>query len=725
MYILDPQLNPVPVGVSGEIYIGGVGLARGYLNRPQLTAEKFIPNPFNHNLQDGKNLRLYCTGDLGCYLPDGNIEFLGRRDDQVKLRGYRIELGEIESAIADHEKVSQVVVIARNDEPGRKKLVAYIVPKAKEEDAFALAEDLRQHLNTVLPEYMVPSFFVCLTEIPLTHNGKIDRKALPSPDFSTRSLENKYIAPRNEHEQLLSEIWSAVLGIERVGIKDHFFRMGGDSIVSIQLVSKARQKGLVFSVKDVFNHPTIETLAAVVQYVKESKIPEQDIVSGAVPLTPIQHWFFSQNPVDPHHYNQVMWIKNKESVDLDRLQNALKLVYQYHDGFRLRYRKGEKGWEQYYAEDSLFPWKVYQNIAEEDLGNVCTELQSSLNIEQGPLSQLVWFTEQGQLLWIIHHLVVDGVSWRILLEDLNLAYAGKSLGFKSHSFKNWSDSLSRYEAVNEIEYYQTQLSTIPRLPSDHVYNDYVALKDVQGLSITFSLQTTKRFLQKAHQSYGTQPDDLLLLALTQAAGDCFGQYQLCVDLEGHGREDLGEDLDLTRTLGWFTSMHPVVLTLSAPSDLDHSIKYIKEHLRHIPQKGVSYGILSQIQKTCTVIQGDVLFNYLGQWSNGERNENTFFFEEGDTGLGASLENAHSHPLIINGGVNQGQLGFHWTYSMLHYKAETIEKFSRVFKERLETLIDYCAEEKHFGYTPSDFPHIKLQAKQLDKLLKKLGSENNA
>ncbi len=730
MYILDRQLNPVPIGVSGDIYIGGMGLARGYLHRPQLTAEKFIPNPFISHAEavDARNLRLYCTGDLALYLPDGNIEFLGRRDDQVKLRGYRIELGEIGSAIANHPDVAQVEVIAREDEPGRKRLVAYVVPKNKNGTPFsndALIADLRQSLHSALPEYMVPSFFMIMEQIPLTVNGKVDRKALPSPDPSLRSLGDEYVAPCNERERVLCEIWSAVLGIERVGIRDHFFRMGGDSIVSIQLVSKARQKGIKFSVKDVFTHPTVEALASVSEDAKASENLQAllGVVEGEVPLSPIQKWFFEQNPATVHHFNQVMWLKSDESIDLPRLQEALKVVYHYHDGFRLRYRKGAEGWVQYYAEGSPLPWKIWQSGTEKSLGDVCTELQSSLNIEQGPLSQLLWVAETGQLLWVIHHLIVDGVSWRILLEDLNLAYAGEALGSKSHSYRDWSQSLSRYVVKSDLEYYQAQLQDIPRLPTDYVYTGYIALRDVQGLNIAFSSQMTKQFLQKAHQSYGTQPDDLLLLALVLAVGDCFGQYQICVDLEGHGREELGEHLDLTRTLGWFTSLHPVILKLPEPSNMDQSIKHVKEHLRHIPQKGVSYGILSQIQKTCAFVQGDMVFNYLGQWSNSQRQDETFFFGEGDTGLSVSLDNPHVYPLAINGGVNQGQLEFHWTYSTRHYKAETIAKLSNAFKVRLEALIEYCSEEKYYGYSPSDFPYAKLSGKQLDKLFKRLEEQN--
>jgi non-ribosomal peptide synthase protein (TIGR01720 family) len=712
IYILDSLLNPVPVGIAGEIYIDGVGLARGYLNRPGLTAERFIPNPF------GRGSRLYKTGDLGRYLFDGNIEFLGRNDYQVKLRGFRIELGEIERAIETAEAVQQAIVLCREDLPGQKRLVAYVVSRNKEDSG--LIESLQSLCQSHLPDYMQPSQWVILDEMPLTSNGKVDRKKLPAPEG--REGLGIYQAPEGEIEERLAKIWSDLLGVERISRTDNFFQVGGDSIVSIQLVSRARQQGMVFSVKQVFETPTLASLAL---HVKEdhSVLASQELAQGKAPLSPIQRWFFDQAPVEAHHYNQAMWVKSEETIDLDRLQHALKEVYHHHDAFRLRYKKGSEGWEQYYAEEeSPLPWEVLEKCSQKDFGDICTDLQAGLNIEQGPLSRLIWFAEKKQLLWVIHHLIVDGVSWRILLEDLNLAYAGKALGSKSHSYRDWSESLSRYTpATTEYEYYQTQLQTISKLPTDYSYNGYTALRDVQNLNITFSEETTKQFLQKAHQSYGTQPDDLLLLALVQAAGDCFGKYELCLDLEGHGREDLGEHLDLTRTLGWFTSMHPIILTLLDPSDMDQSIKHIKEHLRHIPQKGVAYGILSKIQNSCSFVQGDILFNYLGQWSNTKRNEEAFFFGEEDTGLTISLDNPLSHPLVINGSVAQGRLGFHWSYSTHHYKRETIEKFSKAFKERLETLVDYCSEEKHFGYSPSDFPHVKLRGNQLDNLLKKIGN----
>jgi amino acid adenylation domain-containing protein/non-ribosomal peptide synthase protein (TIGR01720 family) len=711
IYILDKYLNPVPVGIQGEIYIGGVGLARGYLNKPGLTAERFVPNPF------GTGERLYRTGDLGRYIPDGNIEFLGRIDHQVKIRGYRIELGEIERTIENSGMVQQVVVLCREDVPGHKRLVAYVVPKKKEGGEFV--RSLQKVCLDCLPEYMHPSQWVVLDAFPLTSNGKLDRKALPMPEG--REGMGGYQAPEGLMEERLAQLWSQLLGIEKIGRLDNFFQIGGDSIISIQLVSRARQQGMFFTVRQVFETPTLAALALHTKETEKNNLVSQGLVQGRVSLTPIQKWFFDQNPANPHHYNQAMWIKSESPVDLDKLHTALKIVYHHHDGFRLRYKKSAEGWMQEYTEkDTPFTLEVLENVPKENLKDICTKLQSSLNLEEGPLSRVVWVAETQELLWVIHHLIVDGVSWRILLEDLNLAYAGKELGSKSHSYLSWSQSLHNYTPKNqEIEYYQAQMQYIPRLPSDYAYPGRASLQNTRTISTGLSEEITQQFLQRAHQSYGTRHDDLLLLALVYAIGDCFGKYQVCVDLEGHGREDLGESLDLTRTLGWFTGIHPVVLSLPEPTNIGQSIKHIKEYLRSVPKKGVSYGILSQIHKICTPVQGDLLFNYLGQWGNTPRNEEIFSFRAGDTGVNISENNSLSHSLIINSEINQGKLLFYWYYSTHHYRAETIENLSQSFKERLEALIEYCSEEKNYGYSPSDFPHIKLQGKQLDKLLEKL------
>ena len=336
-------MNPVPIGIAGEIYIGGAGLARGYLNRPDLTAEKFIANPFifeknelNDNeviasedysnqvyLDHQEHLRLYRTGDLARYLPDGNIEFLGRMDEQVKIRGFRIELGEIESTLNVHGDVMQAIVVAREDEPGHKQLVAYVVAG----DFTPSSTELREFLSEKLPDYMIPTFFVFIDKIPLTLNGKIDRKALPAPDLTIRQVGDAYVAPETDIEKELSSIWSEVLRIEDIGVHDNFFKLGGDSIISIQLVAKARQRGIHFTVKDIFDCLTIANLVLIAKAHENTLVikPEQGLIKGDIPLTPIQHWFFKQNLVNCNYFNQTLLLQVHSSLDKSMLKKAFEL----------------------------------------------------------------------------------------------------------------------------------------------------------------------------------------------------------------------------------------------------------------------------------------------------------------------------------------------------------------------------------------------------------------
>jgi amino acid adenylation domain-containing protein len=309
LYILDAALGPVPIGVPGELHVGGAGLARGYLNRPELTAQKFIANPFCEEISAfGPSNRLYKTGDLARYLPDGNIELIGRIDNQVKIRGFRIELAEIEAALSQHPAVLESAVLVWSETNARKRLVAYVVPDAREQNSSLSSSELRQFLQERLPEYMVPSAFVLLEKLPLTPNGKLDRAALPAPDLTRSELFETFAAPCSSLEQQLASIWMEVLGIERVGIHDNFFELGGDSILSIQIVAKANRAGIQLTPKLLFQHQTIAFLAAAAGTV-EAVRAEQKPVTGAVPLTPVQQWFFEENFAFGHHWNQAVMLK--------------------------------------------------------------------------------------------------------------------------------------------------------------------------------------------------------------------------------------------------------------------------------------------------------------------------------------------------------------------------------------------------------------------------------
>jgi amino acid adenylation domain-containing protein/non-ribosomal peptide synthase protein (TIGR01720 family) len=722
IHILDMNLNRVPIGSIGELHIGGVGLARGYLNKPGLTSEKFIANPFGD-----AGTRLYKTGDLARYLPDGNIEFMGRVDHQVKMRGFRIELGEIESAIALVSGVKQVIVLAREDEPNQKRLVAYIILDGKKEEA-ACIENIRRVCAEQLPDYMQPSQIVVLAEMPLTLNGKIDRKALPKPE-GREGLE-AYQEPQGFIEKELSIILEELLNISRVGRNDNFFSLGGDSIVSIQLVSRARKLGINFEVKQIFETPTIAGIAANSTSQEEERIL-QEWMTGSVALLPIQEYFFEQKLVKENHYNQSMWFmpKNKlNKADKERLKSGLKSIYDHHDTLRLRYNLESiqnnnedninvynRVITQYYHEDNPFIWEEL-TIDTWDNGILFqegTKIQASLDIVHGPTSRVVWFESkdgnQG-ILWVIHHLLIDGVSWRILLDDLNTVFENKPLPDKSYSYQAFSDYLRQRDDLAEVmSYYQGIEGQYIALTTDNKIKESEEVK-TNNLSISFTQEETLNFIQKTHHSYNTQANDLLLTALLLAIGNHKGSYDLWLDLEGHGREG---KLNLSRSLGWFTNMYPVYIKLSNPRNLSGCIKEVKERLRQIPEKGIGYGICAS-QGKISPIKGDLIFNYLGQWDAGRESYKYFNFGYSPKGYEVDASNKPSHALIFDGGIQDGALSFTLSYSN-EYNKETIVKIANSFKTNFQNLINHCTNPCNYGYTPSDFELITINQERIDDL----------
>ena len=775
MYILDESLNSVPIGVNGELYIGGAGLARGYLNRPDLTAERFIPNPFVNeaNIQENlahpasssstsESLRLYRTGDLARYLVDGNIEFLGRIDDQVKIRGFRIELGEIESSLANHADVSQVVVMAREDEPGHKKLIAYIVPEEKVassllpqetfssssgesfsvligENLPALTETFRNYLARSLPDYMLPSFFVYLDKVPLTSNGKVDRKTLPAPDLSLRSIGEEYVAPQTSLEKELSSIWSEVLEIKKIGIHDNFLRIGGDSIISLLLVAKARHRGIYFNVKDVFNYPTIEGLCSIAQTQQDilTLKPDQNPVNGSVDFTPIQSWFFDRNLQNKNHYNQATLLTTRSPLNPDFLNQALNLLISHHDALHFKYSKhNSQTWKQEGLKESSSLSNSDSSLLTVidlsqtpdtnlpfDIERESSLIQQSLDIENGPVIRVVLFdcgqSRSQRLLIVIHHLVVDGVSWRILLEDLERIYDQLAKGEtptllpKTHSYQQWAKALNEYvpseELAKELPYWKNLEEHIKPLPTD--FNKGPACGSaVSTIAVSLTEQETSDLLQQAPKAYRTQINDLLLTALVLSLGDWKGSYDLSLSLEGHGREDIIKDIDLSRTVGWFTSLFPVYLNIENPDDLATVIKTVKEELRQIPHKGIGYGILSYLNSEASLnphTHPTLSFNYLGQWDNTLTQEGLFSFSQESAGSSVSELNTNPHLLDINAEVKEGALHIAWGYSQNHYHKKTLETLSTNLIERLKQLIHHCCQDHNFGYTPSDFDLINF------------------
>ncbi|HEX8695774.1 MAG TPA: amino acid adenylation domain-containing protein, partial [Longimicrobium sp.] len=452
-YVLDAGMRPVPVGVPGELHLGGRGLARGYLGRPALTAERFVPDPFG-----AAGARLYRTGDRARWRADGTLEYLGRLDEQVKVRGYRIEPGEIEAVLRRHESVREGVVVAREDAPGDRRLVAYVVGR---DDSEPQPSELRAHLAGRLPDYMVPSAFVVLDHLPLTPSGKVDRRALPAPDAARPEGDAGYAAPRTRAEEVLAGIWAEVLGLERVGVHDNFFELGGDSILSIQVVSRARAAGLRITPRQIFDHPTAAELAGCAGREGEADA-EQGIVQGPVELTPIQRWFFDRASPAPHHWNLSVLLEVRRLPEPGVLERAVARVAAHHDALRMRFRREDGEWRQENAGLEERRWTACVDLSglgeEEQRREVEREaarLQASLSLVEGRLLRAVAFARgeerAGRLLIVAHHLVMDGVSWRVLLEDLRRACEGAALPPKTTSFRRWAARLAEHVAAGGFE----------------------------------------------------------------------------------------------------------------------------------------------------------------------------------------------------------------------------------------------------------------------------------
>ncbi|MDE2468310.1 MAG: amino acid adenylation domain-containing protein, partial [Bradyrhizobium sp.] len=720
VYVLDDRLELAPTGAAGELYIGGAGLARGYLGRAGLTAERFVPSPF------GNGERLYRSGDLVRWRTDGQIEFLGRRDTQVKLRGFRIELGEIEAALAAHAGVQQAVVVARADGAAAKRLVAYVVPA---EGATADIDDLRAHLKRTLPDHMVPQAFVIVASFPLTSNGKLDRKALPAPDGRA---SDDYLAPRNEIEATLARLFAEVLGHERVGVHDNFFELGGDSILSIQLVARAARDGLKLTTRQVFERQTIAALAVVTGSLTAPRI-DQDLPEGEVPLTPIQHWFFAQDFYDPGHFNQAVLLQCR-GLSPALVAQAIGHLIRHHDALRLRFDRKDRMWHQAYVDGSDVSFtqvdltQIEPSIQSNELAYEVEKRQASLNISSGPLLQAGLFDlgASGQrLLLVIHHLVVDGVSWRILLEDLHTVYeqlargAAICLPAKTTSFKHWAESLVANarsdEFCRELAYWQGQpWSTAELLPVD--FDGANTAGKAATVSASLDATETQALLQRVPAAYRTHIKDVLLTALAQAVSPWTGRPRLLVDLEGHGREELGDDTDLSRTVGWFTSLFPVLLDLPEISDPGSALKSVKEQLRAIPRRGMGYGILKYLSglDVPAIPQPEISFNHLGQIDQSGANAPLFRLAPESSGLTQSPYSRRAHLIDVTALVVDGRLRMHWTYSKAVHAAATIEKLSERFIDCLRELIAHC-QSAVGSYTPSDFPLVALEAWSLEVL----------
>ncbi|HEY0173923.1 MAG TPA: amino acid adenylation domain-containing protein [Pyrinomonadaceae bacterium] len=707
VYVLDRHLQPVPVGVGGELYIGGAGVGRGYWSRPGLTAEKFLPDPYGSE----PGARMYRTGDLARFVQDGALEFLGRVDHQVKVRGFRIELGEIEAALAECAAVAEAAVLFREEPGGERRVVAYVVPRPGHD--FNVMQ-LREDLGRSLPDHMIPAAFVRMEAMPLLPSGKLDRNALPAPGGGGGAeLGEGYAPPTNEVEERLAEVWASVLNIERVGVRDNYFALGGDSILSIQIVVRAKEVGLHFNPRQMFQHQTIAELATVTSF-NPPVSAEQGTLSGPVPLLPIQLDFFERRLPEQHHFTQALMIDPGAEVDVAAARRAVEALLAFHDALRMRFRQTGDGWQQSYAaaeEHDVFAFHDLSDAPAETGAATFAELvdaaQRSLDLEAGPLFRAALFklgADKGwRLLLVAHHLVVDGVSWRVAADDLWNAYQQAArgeavdLGRKTSSYRQWAAKLREARPTAEVReaaaYWLRQggLSQSPwPVERPDGRNEEAQVARVRR---RLDAAETASLLKDVPQAYGLQITEVLLAAFGEAVRAWGGAGRVLVAVENHGRDEPGAGLDLTRTVGWFTTVTPLLVDVSGADALWERVRRGGAGLRGAVEAGWSFRRLryldpagGEAERLRLEWEPAVSLNYLGQVKAMGRGEREWAVAEESVGAGRSERGARRYELDVTLVVVKDELEITLAYGGERYGAERMEALAAAYVSALRQVV---------------------------------------
>ncbi|AZE04942.1 non-ribosomal peptide synthetase [Pseudomonas chlororaphis] len=747
VYVLDRYLQPVPPGVDGDLYIAGQGLARGYMKQPQLTAERFVANPYG-----APGSRMYRSGDVARWRADGQLVFVGRADQQIKIRGFRVELGEIESVLLQHEAVAQVAVIMRESASGHKQLLGYVVPH----DADFDPRNLRQYLLAQLPDYMVPAALIKLGSIPTTPNGKLDRRALPEPEKTQGDTRRA----RNRKEGTLCELFAEVLALEHVGIDDSFFELGGDSITAIQLVARARLKGWRLLPRQIFEHKNPAALAQQLEPLEEVSGEEQVAAIGTLPATPIIHWL-ADNPGSIEGFAQSVLLQVPSQLSEPTLRQLMALLVCHHDVLRLRaVRRTGQSWtlEVPGADqaESAFTLQVVNAAALDDeqlrqsIVVHAEQAKRRLSPEQGRMAAVVWFErgpdKPGRLLWILHHLVVDGVSWRILVSDLEAAWQAlvadriPMLAPVQTSFRAWAHKLADEAAgrAGQLPYWSGVLNTPdPLLSARALDPEQDTTQHSASLQVELPGSFTQPLLGSVPALFHGGVNDVLLAAFALAICDWRRRFAVeqgtavLLDVEGHGRETVA-GAELSRTVGWFTSLYPVCLDPGRvrgedPTSLGQAIKRVKEQLRQVPGNGLDFGLLRYLDPTtapqlAALGSRQIGFNYMGRLAAGNERDWAPVEDSALLDPAADADFALPHGISLNAVAREraGEtvLVAHWTWAEQLFDATDIQALAERWFHWLRAFSQLGDTSGVGGLTPSDLAMVSVEQSALDKLQSK-------
>ncbi|MCP2170053.1 non-ribosomal peptide synthetase, partial [Goodfellowiella coeruleoviolacea] len=714
---LDSGLRPTPPGTPGELYVAGGGVARGYVNRPALTATRFVANPYGP-----PGSRMYRSGDVARRNAQGTLEYLGRADQQVKIRGFRIELGEVQAAVAAHPEVADCAVVVHEDD-GRKRLVGYLVAGT---DAAGLAERVRDHVARTLPGYMVPSAFVTLDALPLTRNGKLDRRALPAPEWTVSSRP-----PGTPVEELLCGLFAEVLGVPAIGVHDRFFDLGGDSIVAIRLVSRARAAGLAISPRDVLLKQTVAELAAVAGTSAPARSTE-DTGVGVLPAPPVVARFAELcTPEQFARAHQAVVLTVPPELGLDALVTGLAAVVDRHAALRARLVPGRDGWRIRVAAPGSLDVAacVRRVVADERTVHDAIRDQARIAADEldpvaGDLLRVVWLDTggTGRLLVVLHHLAVDGVSWRILLPDLRDACRSVALAPTGTSYRTWAEGLAAAATAPGTTAQLPLWEDVLAGDRDLVAGEFTGVAAAVGqLALTLPREVTAPLLSSVPAALHAGVDDVLLTALSRAVRRWRGVSSVLVDVEGHGRvEHLVPGAELSRTVGWFTSVYPVRLD-PGDGDVVASVKRVKEQLRAIPDGGVGYGLLRYANpRTAPVFATrpapQLAFNYLGRFASGGTTEPWALSDESRAVSGAA--DLCTHPVELNAVTEDRHDGPHltatWSWAADLLSAEEVRELAELWFGELRAIVAGAGAGAGTGSrTPSDFPLVALTQDEID------------